>query len=115
MDLIKTIMETPINKNKVDQIQSHYADRFPEFIQKMLSFIDDVVFLDNSYRLLSFEEVLNAEDEMNVRFSDIGVLPLIDCGDNDFISFGTKDETWFVFNIVDEISFRKRESLSELL
>lgn len=73
------------------------------------------MFLDNSYRLLSYDEILNAEEELQVEFGKQGILPLIDRGENDFISYGTKDGTWFVFNIVDEIKFKEKESLSELL
>ena len=115
MDLIKSISDTSIISEKVAKIQDNYEDVFPEFIQKLLSFVDDVVFLDNSYRLLSYDEILNAEKELGVEFSKLGILPLIDCGDNDFISYGTKDGNWFLFNIVDEVRFDEKESLSELL
>lgn len=115
MDLIKAVVETSIDDEKVKKIQELYEDEFPEFIKKMISFVDDVIFLENSYRLLSYDEILNAEDELKVEFGKQGVLPLIDCGENDFISYGTNDGSWFVFNIVDEIRFKERESLSELL
>ena len=90
MDLIKAISESSINEEKVRKIQEKYSDSFPDFICKMISYLDDVVFLDNNYRLLSYDEILNAEKELDVDFGALGILPVIDCGDNDFISYGTQ-------------------------
>ena len=109
MDLIKSISETEIIYEKVDKVEVLYKDKFPQFIRKMISYMDDVVFLDNSYRVLSYDEVINAENDLHVNFIEKGILPLIDCGENDFISYGTKDGLWFKFNIVDVVNFQERE------
>lgn len=70
-------------------------------------FFDD----DNFYRLLSLQEILDAETDMNVSFKKIGVLPLVDCGDNDYLSYDFRDYTWCKFNIVEEFKYSSKKSL----
>ena len=115
MNIINSIMDTPINTDKVAKVQALYEDSFPEFVQRMLSYMEDVVFIDDDLRLLSYREVVNASEELHVDFQTKCILPLIDCGDNDFISYGTDDGTWFLYNIVENVKFKERESLGELL
>ena len=43
------------------------------------------------------------------------ILPLIDCGDNDFIVFHIGTNKWSRFNIVDECIFKERDSLEDVL
>lgn len=70
-------------------------------------FFDD----NNFYRLLSLQEILDAESDMNVPFKKIGVLPLIDCGDNDFLSYDFKNYNWCKFNIVEEFKYSTKKSI----
>lgn len=66
---------------------------------------------DNFYRLLALQEILDAESDMNVLFKKIGVLPLIDCGDNDYLSYDFKKYNWCKFNIVEEFKYSSRKSV----
>ena len=115
MDLIRLVTETEIDKEKVDKVQALYEDQFPEFVQRFISFVGTTIFLDNDYRLLSYEEILNAEKELHVDFGNKQILPLIDCGENDFISYGTHEDIWFTYNIVEDVKFRVRDNLEDLL
>lgn len=66
-------------------------------------------------RLLSLEEILDCSEDMQVDFSAIGLIPIFDIFDNDYICYQTKNNKWCIFNIVDEISFKKDSTLQELL
>lgn len=66
-------------------------------------------------RLLSLEEILNAPEELSVDFVSHGLLPVFDAFDNDFICYQVKNGKWCMFNIVDEVSFKKDSTLAELL
>ena len=46
--------------------------------------------------------------------NDTEKIPLIDCGENDFIVYHFVDKIWSKFNIIDETVFKKN-SLKELL
>ena len=73
------------------------------------------VFLDDNIRILSFDEIINAEKELHVDFKSNQIIPLVDCGENDFIVYHFFDKIWSKFNIVDETVFKKKNSLQELL
>lgn len=66
-------------------------------------------------RLLSLEEILNADEDLQVDFVQYGLIPVFDVYDNDFICYQTKDGNWCKFNIVDEIRFQKDSRLEDLL
>lgn len=104
-----------LEKEKVDRIESLYADNLPEIIQKIVSNSREAVFFDDDSRVLSYDEIVDAEKDLHVSFKDKGILPLVDCGDNDFIVYHFADKTWSKFNITDETIFRKKNSLEELL
>lgn len=43
------------------------------------------------------------------------MIPVIDCGENDFIVYHTAEGNWSKFNIIEECVFKKRATLGELL
>ena len=52
---------------------------------------------------------------LHVEFKKKGLLPVADCRENDFILYDFINGMWAKFNIVDEIIFKERLSLEELL
>lgn len=78
-------------------------------IQSEPIFFEDEMF----YRLLSIQEILDADVYMNVPFKKIGILPCIDCWDNDFISYDFRSYTWCKYNIVEEVKFASKNSIFE--
>ena len=65
--------------------------------------------------ILSYAEIVDAEKQLHVAFKDKGMIPLIDCGENDFIVYHFEKEIWSKFNIVDETVFAKRNSVEDIL
>ena len=55
------------------------------------------------------------KNDLHVSFRDKEIIPLIDCGENDFIVYHFMDKIWSKFNIIDETVFKKKNSLEELL
>lgn len=51
---------------------------------------------------------------MHIAFKDKGIIPLVDCGENDFIVYHFKAKIWSKFNIIDETVFQKKR-FEELL
>lgn len=68
-----------------------------------------------SARLLSLEEILNSDEDLQVDFTSLGLIPIFDIFDNDYICYQVKNGSWCIFNIVDEVSFKKDSTLQELL
>lgn len=73
------------------------------------------LFFDNEdfYRLLSFDEIINANDEFGLSLTSLNLLPLIDCGENDFICYNYKTANWCKFNVTDEVRFSEKASILE--
>lgn len=104
-----------VEKDKVEQLERQYGFSFPEIVKKVISSAVETIFFDDEGRILSFDEMVDAEADLHVSFSKLGLFPLADTGDNDFIVYHAADGSYSLFNIVDECAFRKRDSLDAIL
>ena len=99
----------------VRQAENAYGFSLPTVVKQMLSFSKESIFFDDEWRTLSLAEVLDAQDDLHVDFKASGLLPLIDCGENDFIVYHAGDNSWSKYNIVDEVAFDRKTRFEELL
>lgn len=109
------LAKAEINHEKVQRVYSVYKMDLPETVRKIVSNSDETVFFDNDIRILSMEEIMNADRDLHVNFVERGMIPIADCGENDFIVYHSADRMWSKFNIIDEIAFRKKNSVEELI
>lgn len=115
-EYIDIISKKEIVKSKITLIEDLYETKLPELVQKIVSNIDgNPIFLNDEIRILSITEIINAESDLHVDFKKKGIIPLFDCGNNDFITYHFKDKIWSKFNIIDEVSFKKKSNINELL
>ena len=117
-EYLSKIQNTSIAINTVKTIEKLYGDIKNDIVKKILSRMvemNNTEFLDNGYRVLDYEEIIDADDDLHVDFSSKGLLPLFDCSDNDFIVYDVNNNEWLKFNIVDEVKFRENSELEELL
>ena len=114
-EYLKMVQQSELDEDKVRKITDIYSDKLPEIVKKIISCSESGGFLDDELRILSYAEVVNAENDLHVPFKELGIVPLFDSGDNDFIVFDYTNNIWAKFNIVDKILFKKRHSLEELL
>lgn len=114
-EYMKQLPDKPIDAKKVEEIEAIYHAKLPELIKKMVSNADESIFFDDDDRILSYKEIADAQVDLHVNFKSMGMIPLADCGENDFIVYHFADGSWSKFNIVDETVFKKRNALDELL
>ena len=114
-EYVGVLSAAQIDEAKVSRVCKAYGANFPDVVKKILSSADECVFLDGGYRVLSLSEIMDAEKDLHVQFKEKGILPLVDCEENDFIVYHYEDDFWSKFNIVDETVFKKKNSLAELL
>lgn len=114
-EYLSSLAEVKADKEKTDMIVALYTDNLPEIILKIIANAKEPVFLDDGSRVLSYDEIVDAEKDLHVAFKDKGIIPLVDCGENDFIVYHFLDNVWSKFNIVDETVFKKKSSLEELM
>ena len=112
---LKDIEDTEINKRTVSKLEEMYDHNIPSIIQKMVSYSSSSTFFTNGTRSLSVSEILDAHTDLDIDFRKLGIIPLFDCGDNDFIVYNFKNSTWSKFNITDNSFFKKSNSLKDLL
>ena len=111
---MEKLTHTQVADDAVSSVEHIYGPLSAPDVGQLLSMQDDTLFFDDC-RLLSHDEILRAQQELHVDFTGRGMLPLIDCGDNDFIVFHLKTGRWSKFNIVDESVFQERTSLKDVL
>ena len=114
-EYLDQIERKKIDDSKVKKIESIYKSELSELLKKIVSNSAETEFLDDGIRILSFDEIVDAEKDLHVNFKDLGILPIADCGENDFIVYHFAKDTWSKFNILDEICFKEKNELKELL
>ena len=105
-----------IRKDRVAAIESKFGIELNEEASIAFSVPDDEPMFFSTVdfaRMLSWQEILDASSDMCVDFATHGIIPLIDMGDNDYISYNALEQKWCRFNIVDEISFDRKDHLKE--
>lgn len=113
-EYFESIIKKEIDLGKVEKIQNIYNKVLPEEVQRIVSNAESSIFLDD-VRILSYKEILNAEYDLHVDFKTKQMIPLADCGDNDFVVYHFDTHEWSKFNIIDEVTFKKRKTLAEVL
>lgn len=103
-----------LSNNKVNIVEKKYGKEIPDIIKQVISYADDSIFFDDGWRVLALSEIIGAEQDLHVEFVSLGIIPIADCSENDFIVYHLRDRVWSKFNITDEIAFKKKATLEEL-
>lgn len=114
-EYLERVQKCEIDVKKVEEIQKIYETEFLDNFKRIISMSEETIFLNEDRRVLSFAEIVDAETDLHIAFKDKGIIPIVDCGENDFIVYHFNDDFWSIFNIIDESVFKKKDVLSELL
>lgn len=110
---LEQLSDVKIDQTKVRLIENIYKTKLPEYIKRIISNCDETIFFDKE-RMLSFNEIANAETDLHVNFVGFHLIPLVDCMNNDFIVYNFENDSWSKFNIIEECTFKKRASFEEV-
>lgn len=113
-DYLRELPNRKIDELKVKQIEELYECTVSEEVKRIISNCDKTIFLDDDYRVLSFEEILEAPETLCELFVENKMIPLFDCMDNDFIVYKADTQKWLMFSTEDEIDFDEAECLADL-
>jgi len=114
-EFIDNIQNFKVDVKKVSFIEKMYGADLPEVVKLIISNCDATIFIDNDIRVLSFPEITEAEKDLHVDFKSKNIIPIFDCGNNDFIVYNYKRNKWSKFNIIDEVLFKIKDRLEDLL
>lgn len=65
--------------------------------------------MDDGVRILAFKEILNAKEELHVDFKADGIIPVADCGENDFIVYHLKKHSGLNLTLLMRYLLRKKK------
>lgn len=112
-EYLQSVKECP--SDRIAKIEAMFGKIDNEVVRRAVSICDESIFLDDNSRVLTFSEIIDAGKDLQVDFVNLGLIPIIDCGDNDFIVYHVADDSWSKFNIVDKTEFRKQRTLDDVL
>ena len=114
IEFINSSLNCQIDNELVTRIESYYGVKLPDGVKGYFSFVPDDYFC-GSWRVLSSKELLMSKEWALQDFVSCKVVPLIDIGDMEYISYIPAENIWVVVNDGDGSVFRKKEKLSEYL
>lgn len=107
---------TPVSPGISQRLALVYRSVIPDAVVSLAASMPEGVFFDGDFcRKMGVGEILDAANFLHVDFQKHGIVPVFDCGDNDFICFRLSDGQWVKFNIVDELAFRNASDWKELI
>ena len=113
-EYLTRLEKVSIDENAIKRVEEVYGHALPTEVKQMILISKRSIFFDDEWRTLSPEEVIDAPNDLHVDFRKLGIVPLIDCGENDFIVYHMSDQSWSKYNIADGTIFKKRPQLSDL-
>ena len=114
-DYIDSIMNCAEDRDKVKAVSELYGGFINAVMAKVISFADNADFIDEERRAFSFNEIINASTEYGNNFKSLGIIPFMDAYDNTLIVYIIDDKKWAMFSMSDEVLFKKRDKLEEVL
>ena len=107
---------TPAQPDISQRLALAYRSVVPDAVVSLTASMSEGVFFEGNFcRKMGVGEILDASNFLHVDFPKHGIVPVFDCGDNDFICFRLSDGRWVKFNIVDELVFRNSFDWKELI
>lgn len=114
-EYLERLGDVAIDEKRANKVKEIYSKDLPDVILKIVTIAGESEFFDDGTRILSYQEIIDAENDLHVAFSQYSIIPVADCGENDFIIYNYADGYWAKFNIIDESIFKKKKKISELL
>jgi hypothetical protein len=110
-DVVSTL--TTFDRGVAD-IERKYAMVLPMEIKLLLQEYESQFVLVNAgehYKVLDRDEIKDAKLHLGVDCAVKGIVPLIDCKDNNFLIYNPDKNCYEMLNIVDEMPFNSYPSL----
>jgi hypothetical protein len=85
---------------------------------KMVLELGEVTFIEYKglrLRFIGLDEIIDAEEDLHVPFTEKKILPLFDLFENDFICYNYNESNFCVYNIIDKSWFFVSPSLEEVI
>ena len=105
--------ESNVSEKKIAALESVFSCKFDETIRSIVGKTGKTIFFKNGYRLLNFDEIKDCGKELSPVLIEKKLLPIIDCGDNEFIIYSLKNSRFSMFSTTDNTLFSKKDTILE--
>lgn len=116
-DEIKNSHNIEIDEKFIAKVEEVYMCELPETVKHILCIPDRPEGYEerpHSMHKLHNDMILEASEEMGCDFINHKLLPVFDIFDNDYICYNYANDTWCMFNTVDDLAFNKDKDLLDL-
>ena len=96
-------------------IDNIYSTKINELVARIISLADKVDFFAEERRALSYSEISNPAEVMEIDFVSKRLIPLIDIYDGSYVVFSIKDKQYALYNVVDDMVFEKGDNFETLV
>jgi len=114
-DLIEKLKSVSVVTEKVEDMQKEYGTEFSQEMKSIISQSIEPLFFEDNSRMLSYGEIFSADIEYDNNFKELGIVPLIECFDNDFIVYNIRTGMYEMYNIIEKIAFNENKTLKDVL
>lgn len=114
-EYIKSLLRCSDNKDRIKTVSDLYGAEITGVISKIISFSDNADFIADERRVLSYNEIIKASTTYGVDFKEKGIIPFVDAYDNDLIVYIIAENVWAKYNISDDIIFKKKDNIEDIL
>ena len=103
-----------VEEDIVSAVEKAYSCELPDEVKHIISCNGENRISDFA-RVLSVEEILSANEIMQIDFIGKKLVPLLDILDNDFIAYDIEQKKYVSINIVEDIVFDSSENIDDLI
>ena len=116
VQFLEAIRITEPDEARYSVVEKHYGVNLEDDVRRVCS-LNPPPFWEGREvcRVLSLPEIVHAESELHVAFGSLGLVPILDRGDNNFVVYNVRIHQWAMFNIIDEVMWYQGKPLEELL
>lgn len=114
-EYLSAVNSATIMQDRIEAISKIYGVEINNTVAGVISLADQIDFFDEERRALSYAEIFNPVRNLKIDFVKLQAIPLIDAYDNTYIVYMIQDEKWGKFNSIDNVFFKRRSTLAEVL
>lgn len=114
-EYLSSVKKCEIDETRKILFTKKFKKDINSFAMKMISYAKESVFVNEERRVLAYDEIVDFDLEYDFELEEYGIIPLIDCYDNDYIVYLVNEDKWAKFNTSDKCIFKKKNTVEELI
>lgn len=114
-EYLQSVRKCKLNLDRIQKADEIYGTEIPEMLGKVISYAGEVSFLDEERRVLSFEGIIYASEDLGIDFVAKRIIPVIDAYDLNYIVYMLEEKKWAIYNVCDDDVYKEDCDLENIL